>query len=65
MQTQIECIIKQLLVDFYWLNRASIKQSNNRRYVMGDNILTLSVPTPQNGQTHSNYSSAVADKLFE
>ena len=27
--------------------------------------LTLSVPTSQNGQTHSNNSSAVADELFE
>ena len=28
-------------------------------------MLTLSAPTPQNGQTHSNNSSAIADKLFE
>ena len=28
-------------------------------------ILTLQVPNPQNGQTHSNNSPAVADKLFE
>ena len=29
-------------------------------------MLTLYVPTPQNGQTHSNYSSAaLADELFE
>ena len=27
--------------------------------------LTLYVPTPQNGQTHSNNSSAIADELFE
>ena len=27
--------------------------------------LTLSAPTPQNGQTHSNNSSATADKLYE
>ena len=27
--------------------------------------LTLQAPTPENGQTHSNKSSAVADKLFE
>ena len=27
--------------------------------------LTLSVPTPQNGQTNSNNSSATADELFE
>ena len=26
--------------------------------------LTLSVPTPQNGQTHSNKSLAIADKFF-
>ena len=25
-------------------------------------VLTLSVPTPQNGQTHSHNSSAIADK---
>ena len=28
-------------------------------------ILTLQVPNPQNGQTHSNNSPAVAGKLFE
>ena len=28
-------------------------------------ILTLLTPTPQNGQTHSNNSSATADELFE
>ena len=28
-------------------------------------ILTLRAPIPQNGRTHSNNSSAVADKLFE
>ena len=28
-------------------------------------FLTLSAPTLQNGQTHSNNSSAVADELFE
>ena len=27
--------------------------------------LTLKPPIPQNGQTHSNNSSATADKLFE
>ena len=27
--------------------------------------LTYSAPTPQNGETHSNNSSAVADELFE
>ena len=27
--------------------------------------LTLKTPTPQNGQTHSNNSSAVGDELFE
>ena len=27
--------------------------------------LTLRAPTPQNGQTHSNNSSALADELFE
>ena len=27
--------------------------------------LTLSVPTPQKGLTHSNNSSAVDDELFE
>ena len=27
--------------------------------------LTLSEPIPQNGQTHSNSSSAFADELFE
>ena len=27
--------------------------------------LTLKVPTPQNGQTHSNNLSARADELFE
>ena len=34
MQTQMEYIFKQLLVDFYGLNRASVKQSSKRRYVM-------------------------------
>ena len=29
------------------------------------NKLTLKAPTPQNGQTHSNNSSAVADELSE
>ena len=28
-------------------------------------LLTLQAPTPQNGQTHSNKSSATADDLFE
>ena len=28
-------------------------------------ILTLSVPSPQNSQRHSNNSSAFAEKLFE
>ena len=28
-------------------------------------MLTLKTPTPQNGQTHSNNSSAVADELSE
>ena len=28
-------------------------------------ILTILTPTPQNGQTHSNNSSATADELFE
>ena len=27
--------------------------------------LTLKAPTPQNGQTHSNNSSATADELFQ
>ena len=27
--------------------------------------LTLKSSTPQNGQTHSNHSSATADELFE
>ena len=27
--------------------------------------LTLYVPIPQNGQTHSNNSSVLADELFE
>ena len=27
--------------------------------------LTLQAPTPQNDQTHSNYSSAIADEWFE
>ena len=27
--------------------------------------LTLSAPIPQNGQTHSNNSSDIADELFE
>ena len=27
--------------------------------------LTISAPTPQNGQTHSNNLSAIADELFE
>ena len=27
--------------------------------------LNFQVPTPQNGQTHSNISSATADELFE
>ena len=29
------------------------------------NVLTLKVPTLQNGQTHSNNSSAVVNKLLE
>ena len=29
------------------------------------NLLTLYVPTVQNGQTYSNISSAVADEVFE
>ena len=28
-------------------------------------VLTLKAPTPQNGQTHSNNLSAIADKLFD
>ena len=28
-------------------------------------VLTLSVPTPKNGQTHSNNLSAVAEELIE
>ena len=39
-----------------------------RRYKMGTlarNGLTLSVPTPKNGQTHSNNSSRRADELVE
>ena len=32
---------------------------------MFDRILTLSAPTPQNDQTHSNNSLAKADELFE
>ena len=28
-------------------------------------LLTLKAPIPQNGQTHSNNSSATADELFE
>ena len=28
-------------------------------------VLFLSAPTPQNDQTHSNNSSAIADELFE
>ena len=28
-------------------------------------MLTLSAPTPQNGQTHSNNSSVTANEFFE
>ena len=34
-----------------------------RKYLMI--ALTLKAPIPQNGQTHSNNSSAIADELFE
>ena len=30
-----------------------------------ENYLTLKAPTPQNGQTHPNNSSAFGDELFE
>ena len=34
-------------------------------YYKVKSFLTLSVPTTQNGQTHSNNSLATADELFE
>ena len=37
----------------------------HRGFASGKFILTLSAPTPQNGQTQSNNSSAIADELFE
>ena len=41
----------------------------NDRTVLQENVeaieFTLLTPTPQNGQTQSNNSSAVADELFE
>ena len=36
-----------------------------RRCFLWNMRLRLWVPTPQNGQTHSNNSSAAADELFE
>ena len=35
------------------------------RLILYGVILTFQAPTPQNGQTHSENSSAFADKLFE
>ena len=37
----------------------------NKKRSLVWNELTLHVPTPQNGQTHLNNSSAVADELFK
>ena len=34
-------------------------------YVYWEKVLTHWAPTPQNGQTHSDNLSAIADKLFE
>ena len=38
---------------------------NLKPYLKGICVLTLYAPTPQNGQTHSDNSSAKADGLFE
>ena len=54
-----------------WLKMHSAKISSfdGSRFGFGQtgeiNYLTLQAPTPQNGQTHSNNSSANADELFE
>ena len=37
----------------------------NARYTQVLKTLTFLVPIPQNGQTHSHNSSAIADQLFE
>ena len=52
---------------------SAVKESCHKAIVAGNNnmesrflILTLQVPSPQNGQTHSkNLSLVTADKLFE
>ena len=36
-----------------------------KELVTSDEFLTLKAPISQNGQTHSNNSSAKADELFE
>ena len=43
----------------------SHKFANDNTIAAMYNILTLKVPTQQNGQTHSNNSSAIADEWFE
>ena len=47
-----------------WVKVIMTSLSSHGAYIITQ-ILTLSAPTPQNGQIHSNNSSAVADELFD
>ena len=44
-----------------WYCRQKTVLQSNYFYVIGTYALTLQAPTPQNGQTHSNNSSAAAN----
>ena len=41
------------------------KEKGSSAEVLGSSVLTLQAPAPQNGQTQSNDSLAIANELFE
>ena len=45
--------------------QCKVNQKSTRNWHKMSAKLTLYRPTPQNGQSHSNNSSAIADQLFE
>ena len=54
--------------EFFWCVQGGIKSGYKIGILTGNGLisrLTLSAPTLQNGQTHSNNLSAVVDESFE
>ena len=68
--TILEQTLKVNLTDIFLYDttvhkKTSVIKNNLSDFCNQKQLLTLQVPTPENGQTHSDNSSATADKLFE